>query len=164
VYVRGCAYPLTSEQVLSAAGQTFDELYRAIEEHPSWGVDAAGAPNELAMQGLISRRLQSRIHDQLRAARDEEVAMVSLDAPAGNHDSVTGDFLGSTRAQEDFETMDALTRALATEPPETRQAVLLKLAGEAAPDIAARTGLTPTTVRQRLHRFKVRSQYELLVT
>lgn len=89
--------------------------------------------------------------------------MASLDEPAGKDDAVRGDFLGSTRAQEDFETIDALRRTLAGESPKTRQAVLLKLSGEATPEIAARTGLAPATVRQRLHRFKIRNEHEFLL-
>jgi DNA-directed RNA polymerase specialized sigma24 family protein len=162
VRVRRTAYLLTAEQALASAASTFEELYRAVEAHTDWGVDAAGTPNELAMQGLIARRLQSRIHDQLRAAKDEELAMTSLDEPVGD-DAVTGDLLGSTRAQEDFETIDALRRALADESPQTRHAVLLKLTGRDAPEIAARTGMAPATVRQRLHRFKVRTEHGLLV-
>lgn len=162
VRVGGRMYFLTPERAIAAAAQTFEELYIALEAHPDWGVGPDGLPSELAMRGLIMRRLRSRVQDQLRARRDEEDSMPSLDEPVGSGgDGSAGDFLGSTRVLDDFETMDALRRALHHETRETRAAVLLKLAGEDGPQIAERLGLAPATVRQRLHRFKVRRGLEL---
>src|SRR5687767_8122525 len=79
IYVRGTAYLLTPERALAAAGHTFEELYRDLDRHPHWGLGRDGQPDEQAMRGLIARRLQSRVQDQLRGSREEETRVQALD-------------------------------------------------------------------------------------
>jgi DNA-directed RNA polymerase specialized sigma24 family protein len=166
VRVAGRTYRLTAEEALTAAAKTFEELYAGLVRHPNWGVDASGRPSEIAMRGLITRRLRARIQDRLRLDRKPDMDAASLDAPLNHEDVDNGDSLGeqigSCARLNDFETFSALRTALAGESKDTQKVVLLRLAGERGPEIAARLDLPPATVRQRLSRFRSRRAAEVL--
>ena len=60
-------YFVTAAEAEDALGRTHDELYRAFERRPDWGVDEVGRPSALAVAGLATRRLADRLRDALRA-------------------------------------------------------------------------------------------------
>ena len=166
IRVLGRTYRLTAEEALTAAAKTFEELYAGLAGRPNWGVDACNRPSEIAMRGLIARRLRARIQDQLRVDRRLDVEAASLDAPVNyadnDHGDCLGDQVGSCARLENFETFSMLRSALAGESADTQRMVLLRLAGEPAPEIAARFDIDPAAVRQRLSRFRSRRAAEVL--
>jgi hypothetical protein len=84
------SYWVTSDQALTAVSRTVQELDAALAEHPTWGSDERGRPCDLAMRGLINRRLAARLLDQVRRAgrvgtESQDMAQPSPFSGAADH-------------------------------------------------------------------------------
>jgi hypothetical protein len=157
-------FSVTAEEALAAMSRTVHELDAALAGNPSLGVDATGRPSELAVRGLINRRLASRVIDQLRKVGSSWNADDSFSDPIRSHGS-SSLTLGDTvtdRRTVGAEGVVWLHQVLDQETPETREIVIRRLALEPAEEIAACTGATPGAVRQRLSRFHRRHVGDLL--
>jgi len=159
VRVASYTYLLTAEEALDAGAKTYEELFKGLERHDSWGCDHLGRPSELAMRGLISRRLRARFQDQLRVDHSGDDETGSLDAPVAisSEDggcSTLNDQIGTSQRLTDYEAFSALVTSLVDEPDATKEIVLRRIAGEPAPEIAERVKMDRAAVRKRLSRFR----------
>jgi hypothetical protein len=156
-------YMVTTEQALSAVSRTVQELDAALADHRDWGCDAQGRPCELAMRGLINRRVASRLVDQLR--RPVPAGEQSLSAPVGEdpaQPTTLGDILPSDSGVTRAETLLWLKQVLAAEPRVTREVIMRRLANEQSDEIATELGLSHAAARQRISRFRRQYRGELV--
>jgi hypothetical protein len=156
-------FSVTSEQALAAVSRTAQELDCRLADHPTWGCDRHGRPSDLAMRGLINRRLSSRLVDQLRLSAG--VATESLARPipgVPDGDLVLGDTIAGPSSVQQAEARIWLGQILALEPQATREVVVRRLFGEPAHAISLELGLEDAATRQRISRFKRRHSADLL--
>jgi hypothetical protein len=165
VRVGSKTFRVTAEQSLAAMSRTVQELDAALPEHPRWGTDGHGRPCEMAMRGLINRRLASRLVDQLRKAMDLHQTARSLAEalPSGDAGDLTlGDLVAGSSGVDSTETMLWLRQVLADEAPDTREVIVRRIAREPASEISGWVGLTDAATRQRLTRFRRRHAVDLV--
>jgi hypothetical protein len=156
-------YWVTSEQALAAVSRTVQELDAALAEHPTWGSDARGRPCDLAMRGLINRRLAARVLDQVRRASG--VAAESLSAPLPgmpDADLTLGDTVAGPSDVTGAESRTWLSQVLAIEPRLTREVIMRRIVGESSEQISTKLGLTDAATRQRISRFRRRNARDFL--
>lgn len=148
-------FAVTSEQALAAVSRTVQELDRRLADHPGWGCDDQGRPSDLAMRGLINRRLTCRLVDQLR--RCTRIPATSLATPVpglSDGELSLGDTVAGRSHLGPVEAKIWLEQILAGEPQITRTIVLRRLYGESAREIAGGLGLNDAATRQRMSRFR----------
>jgi len=163
VRVGRSTFSVTTEQALAAVSRTVQEMDCRLADHPTWGCDPHGRPSELAMRGLVNRRLTSRLVDQLRHAggiTTESLARPISGVPDG--DIALGDTIAGPSWVEQTETRIWLTQVLAREPQATREVVIRRLLGEPSHAISTELGLEDAATRQRLSRFKRRHSADLV--
>ncbi len=163
VRVGHSTFPVTSEQALAAVSRTVHELENRLADHPTWGCDRHGRPSDLAMRGLINRRLTSRLVDQLRRSAvltTESLAKPIPGVPEG--DIALGDTIAGPSSVEQAETRIWLTQVLAREPQATRDVVIRHVLGEPSRAISTELGVDDAATRQRLSRFKRRHSADLV--
>ena len=154
---------VTSEQALAAVSRTVQELDSRLADHSGWGCDGCGRPSELAMRGLINRRLASRLVDQLRLSAGVRTESLTTPLPGVREgDIALGDTLAGPSSVEQAETRIWLSQILAHEPQATREVVIRRLFGEPAHAISLELGLEDAATRQRISRFKRRHSADLL--
>lgn len=154
---------VTSEQALAAVSRTLQELDARLADHPTWGCDRSGRASDLAMRGLINRRLTSRLVDQVR--RSGVASAESLSRPiagAQDGDIVLEDTIAGPSNVQHAETRLWIRQILAQEEHVTRAVVTRRLLGEPARAIAVDLGLEAAATRQRISRFKRRHSTDLL--
>lgn len=156
-------YLVTSEQALAAVSRTIQELDAALVQRSSWGCDQRGRPCDLAMRGLINRRLASRVLDQLRlkAPDPEERLWAPVRGDASDAPTL-GDTISDPGSATSKETGVWLREVLSHEPRTTRELVVCHMAGESCNEISEGLGVTTAAARQRLSRFRRRHLPDLL--
>jgi hypothetical protein len=146
---------VTSEQALAAISRTVQELDTRLADHPGWGCDEHGRTSELAMRGLINRRLTCRLVDQLR--RPTQISATSLASPAPGLSDSELSLADTVAGSSDLGTVEAkiwLEQILIEAPQTTRAIVLRRLYGESAKEISVELGLNDAATRQRMSRFR----------
>lgn len=158
------SYRVTSEQALVAVSRTTQELDAALGGRPDWGCDAHGRPCDLAMRGLINRRLESRIIDQLRCSAPAPTQSLSAPLSGGAYSQglTLGDTIADHGAVAGAETGMWLVQILTPEGESTRELVVRRIAGESCDDISERLGMSAVAARQRLSRFRRRHLADLV--
>lgn len=163
VRVGHSTFSVTTEQALAAVSRTVHELDARLADHPTWGCDRHGRPSELAMRGLINRRLTSRLVDQLRHAGGITTDSLARPIPGASEGGIAlGDTISAPSSVEQAEARIWLTQILARESQATREVVIRRVLGEPSHAISLELGLDDAATRQRLSRFKRRHAADLV--
>ena len=162
VRVGHSTFSVTSEQALAAVSRTVHELEARLADHPTWGCDRGGRPSELAMCGLINRRLASRLVDQLRHAAGITTDSLSRPIPGlPNGDMALQETIAGPSSLEQAEARIWLSQ-LTQEAKGIRDVVVRRLLGEPSQAISIELGLEDAAIRQRLSRFRHRHRADLV--
>ena len=154
VRATGRTFAVTAAQAEFAVQATHDELFRGFEDRPHWGVDERGRPSAMAVAGLATRRLASRLIDRMRVA-DPEREAVAVETATGEPSHGVEPYDGHDEIGR-VEIMTTLRQILAAEPAVTQEIVVRRALNLNAEEIADATGMAPAAVRQRLRRFRVK--------